>query len=373
MSLILDEHRQYLSDNARIAALSRAIQEVIKPGMVVLDLGCGTGILGLMACRAGASKVYAIEEGGMIEVARSVARDNGFGDRIHHLQGHSSRISLPERVDVVVADQIGRFGFEAGVIQYYADARRRFLKPGGILVPSGLELLLAPVDCPELRENVDFWNGRPAGFDFSSASSIARNTGYPLKFSPSHLLGSSQVAASVDLTTDVPLPIRLAAQLVAGRPGTLHGIAGWFSARLSQGVCMTNSPTESDAIRRMNVFFPLESAVPVQEGQAIAVSMTILPQDALVSWKVSVGGTTYTHSTLLGMLVSAEELRRTRGDSCPRLNPWGEARATVLSLCDGRRPLSEIEKEVQRRHSDLFISKGAAETFVAEVVTRYGL
>ena len=75
--MILDEHRQYLSDSVRVAALSAAIHRVVKPGDIVVDLGAGTGILGLVACRAGASRVYAIEEGGMIEVAREIARANG--------------------------------------------------------------------------------------------------------------------------------------------------------------------------------------------------------------------------------------------------------------------------------------------------------
>ncbi|MBI2364599.1 MAG: hypothetical protein HYV01_06280 [Deltaproteobacteria bacterium] len=51
MSLVVDEHRQYLADDARISAYRRAIQEVVHPGDVVLDLGAGTGILGLLGAR----------------------------------------------------------------------------------------------------------------------------------------------------------------------------------------------------------------------------------------------------------------------------------------------------------------------------------
>ncbi len=43
-----------LDDQIRMAAYKNAIQEVVKPGMVVLDLGTGTGILGLWALQAGA-------------------------------------------------------------------------------------------------------------------------------------------------------------------------------------------------------------------------------------------------------------------------------------------------------------------------------
>ena len=55
MSLVLDEHREYLSDRNRLDVYARAIAELVKPGAVVVDLGAGTGIMGLLACRAGAA------------------------------------------------------------------------------------------------------------------------------------------------------------------------------------------------------------------------------------------------------------------------------------------------------------------------------
>ena len=79
----------------------------------------------------------------------------------------------------------------------------------------------------------------------------------------------------------------------------------------------------------------------------------------------------FTHSTLKGMLIAREDLRRTDPTSVPSLSPWGTARLTVLTLCDGKRPLAQIEQELFRRHPDLFPSHSNAATFVAEVVTRY--
>ena len=184
MSLIVDEHRQYLADDARVSAFRRAIEEVVQPGDVVLDLGAGTGIMGLMACRAGARRVYSIDAGGMIELARKICRANGFEDRVTFINELSTNVELPEKVDVVVADQIGRFGFEAGVVQYFNDARERFLKPGGVMIPNRIELSIAPVECSERWEHIEFWNDHPAGFDFSPARALASNTGYPVKFLP---------------------------------------------------------------------------------------------------------------------------------------------------------------------------------------------
>ena len=96
LSLIVDEHRHYLEDQVRLTAFRGAIQETVMPGAVVVDLGSGTGILGLLACQAGATRVYSIEESSLIELARDICQANGFADRIRFIKGLSTRVSLPE-------------------------------------------------------------------------------------------------------------------------------------------------------------------------------------------------------------------------------------------------------------------------------------
>jgi protein arginine N-methyltransferase 1 len=288
-SLVLDEHRQYLADGPRVDAFRRAIAETLKPGDAVLDLGCGTGILGLLACQAGAGRVYAVDEGGMAEIARAIARANGWADRIVIVRGLSTEIELPEKVDVVVADQIGRFGFEAGLLEYFDDARRRFLKPGGALIPGALDLEVAPVECVDASERVAFWSrARVAGLDFSSAHPMAVNAGHQFRYQPDHLLATPARVASIDL--DQPRPSRIVWELTARaeRAGTLHGIGGWFSARLSKTVTMTNSPLAPRRIQRRNVFFPIDPPVDVERGAEFRIAMSVRPNDLLVSWRVEV-------------------------------------------------------------------------------------
>jgi SAM-dependent methyltransferase len=376
LSLVVDEHREYLADPARLSAYARAIQEVVRPGDVVVDLGAGTGILGLLACRAEAGKVYAIDAGGMIELARAVCRANGFADRVEFLKDFSTRVTLPERADVVVADQIGRFGFEAGVLEYFADARARLLKPGGVTVPAALELWVAPVECPETFAQVEFWTTAPAGFDFLPARAWAANTGYPVRFRREDLLGEPAVGLSLDLSLPAAAKLEIAASIEVRRTGVLHGIGGWFSARLAPSVTMTNSPLAADRISRRNVFFPIDQPERVAPGDRITVEMRVLPRDTMVTWDVEVWRNDarqarHSHSTFRGMLLSTEDLRRTHPDFVPKLSPWGEARLTVLRLCDGERSVGEIEAELQRRHPDLFPSLAEAAKFSAEVITRY--
>ncbi|MBI2818958.1 MAG: 50S ribosomal protein L11 methyltransferase [Acidobacteria bacterium] len=385
MSLIVDEHRQYLADEPRIAAYREAIAEVVRPGDVVLDLGSGTGILGLLSCRAGAKRVYSIEKSGMVELARSIARANGFGDRVVFIKGFSTRVELPEEVDVVVCDQIGRFGFEAGVLEFFEDARKRFLKPNGKLIPSCIEMTVAPVEDATLWNQIEFWNGSPAGFDFRPARAWAANTGYPAHYAPDELLGEPVVLARTDLTRATTAPFRGEAHLAVTRAGTLHGIGGWFAAQLSLSVTMTNSPLASQSIARSNAFLPIDQPVGVAPGDCVHVKMHVMPSDLMLTWNVEVrehhpgapGPSSnglkgrFSHSTMHGMLLCSEDLKKTRPEFVPQLSLWGEARRSILELCDGHRPLAEIEQEILRRHANLFPSLKEAAAFVAEVVTAY--
>lgn len=377
MSLIIDEHRQYLSDPNRLDAFSRAIQAVVRPGAVVLDLASGTGILGLMACRAGAARVYSVEVGGMIEVARGIAAENGYADRVVFIKGLSPHVELPERVDVVMADQIGNFGFNAGIVEYFADARLRFLKPEGVSVPRRLDLCLALVESPTLDGQVEFWASGPAGFSFDSVKELAANTGYQVDYAAADLLSSPGTLASILLDANLA-PIQGKVSLRAERDGVIHGLGGWFAAELAPGVSMTNSPLAAARIRRRQIFFPIRPAFGVAAGDPVEVAMTILPKDGMVSWSVDVRETqsgarrkSNRHSTWKGMLLDREDLARTNPDFVPVLNDRGEARRTVVNLCDGSRSLCAIEEEIRLRHPALFRSKAEAEEFVAEVVTRY--
>jgi protein arginine N-methyltransferase 1 len=377
VSRIIDEHRLYLRDGHRVSAYARAISDVVKPGDVVVDLASGTGILGLLACRAGALRVYAIEQDGIAGVARQIARANGFDDRITVVRGHSQSVAVPEPADVVVCDQIGGFGLEADILERAKEVRTRFLRPGGAFIPGRLDLSIALIEHPRLRDRLQFWRTRPADFDVTPAFEIAANTGYAARVRPDHLLSAPATAARLDLLAELSGPIHAAATLQASRDGTLHGICGWFTAQLSPRVTMTNSPLSEERIFRRPIFFPIAEAVAIEAGTTVDVTMRILPADTMYAWEVRIApphgpATIFRQTTLRGMLIAREDLERTNPSHQPVLTPRGVARLTVLRLCDGHHTLADIERAVFDGHPELFTSPNEAALFVAEVVTRYG-
>jgi protein arginine N-methyltransferase 1 len=374
MSLVVDAHRQYLSDRARLQAFEAAIVASVRPGDVVIDLGAGTGILGLLACRAGASRVYAVESGGMIEIARALARANGFSDRIVFLMQHSSDVRLPERADVLVGDLIGRMGFEAGAFDAYGHVKR-WLKPDARVIPESITIQAAPVEEPSAHANVEFWTQPVAGFRADAALPWSRNTGYPRALDPASILGLPVSATFSPLAGDAVLHI--GGSTTIAKAGTMHGAGAWFTACMAPGVTMTNAPGAAARINRRNVFLPLDRPLAVAPGDRVTIDIRIRPADVVVSWTVEIeratGVTRERHSTLSGMLLTKEDLRAHDPRSRPRLTPRGEARRTLLLLCDGAHDLASIERGVFEAHPDLFATLGDAQAFVAEVVSRYGV
>ena len=372
---ILEEHRHYLSDGARIECFRRAIREVVHKGDVVLDLGAGTGIMGLLACEAGASRVYAIEEGAIIGLARSVCRANGFQDRVIFIKDFSTRASLPELVDVAVSDQIGHFGFEAGLLDYASDLRQRFLKPEGRMVPASLQLWLAPVESPASYERVRFWRQSPAGFDFLPAAALAANTAYSFQSSPGEILADPGCAAALDLRKVCATPFCLETTLTARRAGMVDGIAGWFSAQLSPSVVMTNSPLVEGRINRLNLYLPIEKPLAVEAGCEIFITLQIHPLDGMMRWSLERQGSglpleRVMHSTFRGMHVCEEDLEKTRPQHVPTLTPRGSARLGALRMFDGVNSVQDIEQAVWSENRGTFRSQAEAAAFVAELVLR---
>jgi protein arginine N-methyltransferase 1 len=377
MSREIDEHRQYLSDRPRLEAFMRALQATVRPGDVVLDLGAGTGILGLLACRAGAARVYAVDEGPIIELARSIAAASPFADRVTHVRGLSTWVALPERVDVIVTDQIGNFGIEAGAFEYVPDAARRLLEPGGRTVPCEISLWVAPVEHAEARAWVDFWKRPVMGLDFSAVCPGAEATGYGVVGSADNLLATGARVITARLAGYDGTPLEGRALMEIRQRGTVHGLLGWFSAELAEGVVMTNAPGVPDRINRRQVYFPVEP-VPVAAGDRVTCRLKILPRNSIVDWTVTVRDRRgrvrgeSRRSTFAGLLVSAEDLRVTASLARPRLSRAGEARRDVLELCDGTHTVDEIEAAIERRFPDLAPSREAAAGFVAEVLAVYG-
>ena len=155
--------KSMLEDVRRNRAFRLAIESSCED-KVVLDVGCGTGLLSLFAARAKAKRVYAVERSDMAYHAHKIVQSNSMEHCVFVTQQKAEELELGEKADVLVSEWLGSFAFFESMVESVIIARDRLLKENGIMLPSRITLLGAPV----------FWNDADAlfwsnveGFDFS--------------------------------------------------------------------------------------------------------------------------------------------------------------------------------------------------------------
>lgn len=366
----LDEHLGYVADPLRIAQFEAAVARVVRPGDVIADLGCGTGVLGLLCLKAGASRAYEIDSSAMIGVAQESFVRAGWDGQAVFLHGKAHQVELPERVDVVVCDQVGYFGFDYGIVQSLQDARRRFLKTSGTLIPARIKLQLAAVDSETCRAPVEGWHTGAVPAEFHWLHKHAVNTKHAVNLQKDAVLGTPAELGVIDLREDNPEFHSWTVELRIERDGILHGLAGWFDCELTEGVWMTNSPLSDQAIQRSQAFLPLGEAVAVKAGDVVKATLMARPAEQLIAWQVEIPASShrFSHSTWQSELLTPEEIARRNPAHVPKPSRTGLARACVLAYCDGQRTVREIEQAVLRDHPDLLPSADEIARFVAQVL-----
>jgi predicted RNA methylase len=116
-------------------------------GKVVLDVGCGTGILSMMAARAGAKHVYAVEMSSMADIAVKVIANNELKKKITVINKKIEDVTLEDlggwHVDIIVSEWMGYCLFYEAMFDSVIYARDNLLKKHGILIPDRAEFFVA--------------------------------------------------------------------------------------------------------------------------------------------------------------------------------------------------------------------------------------
>ncbi len=370
MTSVLEEHYGYLSDQSKIARYQAAIADAVKSDHVVMDLGCGTGLLGLMALRAGARKVIFVEEGLIITAARQSIADAGFAEKAEFHQLNSFELELAENVDIVICDHVGYFGFDYGILQLMADAKKRFLKPDGILIPESITVNAAPVDSEYSRKFVSQWQDDSAPQDFRWMANIAANSKHATTLEESASLSAAAPLQQFRLGEEQPTFLSWDTEFRRDRDGQVDGVAGWFDCALSKGLSMTNAPSADERLNRPQAFLPIECSIDVKAGDIIKASIMVRHLESIIAWTVEhpASGSRFVQSTFGSLMLDQQALSRSQPDRIAKLSDRGKARSLVLSYCDGTRTVADVIAVVQTEHPDLFATEDATVAFVTSVL-----
>jgi hypothetical protein len=286
----LNVQKNMLSDALRMEKFKKAISETVKPGDVVIDLGTGTGIFAIWAAQAGARKVFAVEETDMAGVAESVVAENGLQKIISIYRANSSEVCFPEPADVLIAEIVGHFFFEEGIVEYIADVRNKLLKSTARIIPSAASIYLVPVELGNHFQEVSFWKAF-SDPRLSCVSKKAANTAYVESVFPAQLLSPAMKVFDLEATTWENEVRTAEFEVVMQRDGMLDALAGWFELRLSVTTCIATSPSDP-ATHWKQCIFPLDKPVCVSAGDLIHCSFALAPFAPGCRWRWSVASLT---------------------------------------------------------------------------------
>ena len=170
---------------------------------IVLDVGCGTGILSMFCAKAGAKHVYAVDNASILNKAREIIYQNKLADKISCLRGKVEDISLPvASVDIIVSEWMGYCLQYEAMLDSVLWARDKYLKiPGGLMIPSHCTLHLAPiVDSDGVSEDVDFWRD-VYGFSMDPLLEMVYDNVAIRQVSPRNLVASSREVFRIPIHT----------------------------------------------------------------------------------------------------------------------------------------------------------------------------
>ncbi|KAJ3045863.1 Protein arginine N-methyltransferase 3 [Rhizophlyctis rosea] len=226
-------HEQMLKDEVRTNSYKNFIlnNKAYFKDKVVLDVGCGTGILSMFAATAGASQVYAVDNSTIINKARKIVVENGLADKITFVQGKVEEISLPvDNVDIIISEWMGYFLLYEGMLDSVLHARDRWLAPDGIMAPSRTDILIAAMDDHEwMDDKYHFWDD-VYGFKMQTMKQGFLTDGNVDFADPKSIISDYATVKRIDTetTTVAALDFESPFHLTINREGRVNALCGWF-------------------------------------------------------------------------------------------------------------------------------------------------
>lgn len=370
-----------IGDRGRMEAYTQALKQSITPGCVVLDIGTGTGIFALLACQFGAKKVYAIETNPAIEVAKQAAVANGYSYKIEFIQDLSTQVELPELADVIISDLRGILPLFEQHIASLADARKRLLRPGGVLIPQKDKIWVSVVEAPNLWNRInDPWDKYCYDFNMNAAKKIVNNVWGKGWIMPSQLLAQPQLWATLDYGTLENPNVGNQMLFEPSRSGTGYGLSVWFDATLIDGVGFSTAPGMPELIYG-TAFFPFLEPVEIGLGDTISVNLqaNLVNSSYIFRWdtqvfeqgKESQCKAQFKQSTFFSQSLAPQQLRKQAGNFVPQLNQDGKIAQVVLESMGQGKSVSEIAGVLMEQFPEAFSSPKEALTRVGQLSTVY--
>lgn len=266
-------HFNLLRDTRRNQAYEDAIRRTVTPGSLVLEIGTGSGILAMMAARAGARVVTCEADPSVAAAARAVIAANGYSDRVTVVGKHSTDLDpatdLPEPADVLLSEIVSNDLLSEGVLPAHSDAVARLLKPGAAVIPGRGRIRVALADDRHWQQSRA---GIVSGFDLSAFNHLLHPS-RQIEVGSARLTLRSDAADifEIDFATARPEGEGRAERTLRSNGGTVNGIVQWIALDFGEDAIYENAPEPRSLSSWALLFWPFAAPIETQPGQAVVV------------------------------------------------------------------------------------------------------
>lgn len=231
-------HEEMLKDGIRMDRYRRAIlnNKHLFKDKVVLDVGCGTGILSMWAAKAGARRVFGVDMASIADQARAIVKANGHDDVVTIIRGKIEEVKLPEKVDIIISEWMGYFLLYESMMDSVLIARDKWLKKGGLLFPDKASLYVCAIEDAEYRrDKIEFWDD-VEGFDMSCIKEMALLEPLVDTCEPEQIISSAAKILEVDIytVTKEQLDFTNNFEVRLMRSDFVHALVAYFTVTFSE-------------------------------------------------------------------------------------------------------------------------------------------
>lgn len=271
-------HKLMIQDRVRTSGYKKAIEQVVKPGMTVIDFGCGSGVLSVFAAKAGAKRVIAIDKSQFIIAAKMVAKANGVDDVVEFYHCEPQALDCNFKADVIISEWMGHFVYFEWMLEPLLFLRDNFLSNEGVMLPMGINFFASFVTDKSLFDNIKYLENQPYDVNFEPIASWPAYNVYLERFDPSQLSKQTLKIGGLDMSRCQEEKAVMQGSVEILFDMTVYGLAGWFETVLCNQNGFGTGPFDPKTHWKQ-AFFPFECPFFLKRGDKAVIDIFAKPDN----------------------------------------------------------------------------------------------
>ncbi|XP_050548912.1 protein arginine N-methyltransferase 1 [Daktulosphaira vitifoliae] len=281
-------HEEMLKDEVRTLTYRNSMyyNKHLFKDKIVLDIGCGTGILSMFAAKAGAARVFGIECSNIVDYAKQIVADNNLSHIVTIIKGKVEEIELPDgitKVDIIISEWMGYCLFYESMLDTVLYARDKWLKEDGMLFPDRANLFITGIEDRQYKDDKINWWENVYGFNMSAIRNVAISEPLVDCVEPKQVVTNSSLLKEVDLYTVKKEDLTFTApfNLQVRRQDYIHAFVTYFTIEFSKchkRIGFSTAPEAPYTHWKQTVFY-LDNYLTVKRNDEVYGTFSMSPNE----------------------------------------------------------------------------------------------